>query len=86
MISLDRLSAGRTARIVQIRGGRGFRRNLEHMGVHPGDPVRVVGSGAFHGPLLLEVCGGGRIAVGRGIARHVMVELPGGDTADGCAE
>jgi len=75
MVPLDRLPAGRTARIVQIRGGRGFRRNLEHMGVHTGDPVRVLGSGAFHGPLLVEVSSGGRIAVGRGIAQHVMVEI-----------
>ena len=82
MVPLDRLPAGRSARIVQIRGGRGFRRNLEHMGVHPGDPVRVIGSGAFRGPLLLEVCGGGRIAVGRGIARHVMVEILEGPSAD----
>ncbi len=83
MVPLDQLSPGRTARIVWVQGGRGFRRNLEHMGVHPGDPIRVLASGAFHGPLLLEVCGGGRIAVGRGIAHHVMVELVDDSNADG---
>lgn len=86
MVPLDRLPTGRSATIVQIRGGRGFRRNLEHMGVHPGDPVRVLGCGAFHGPLLLEVRGGGRIAVGRGIARHVLVEALDSAVADGSDE
>ena len=43
------------------------------MGIHPGDTVLVRSSGAFRGPLLVDVHGC-RVAVGRGIARRITVE------------
>lgn len=72
-MTLDQLDAGRRARVVEIRGGRGLRSHLEQMGVHPGDTISVAGAGAFRGPVLIEVHGS-RIALGRGVARKVIVE------------
>jgi len=43
------------------------------MGIHPGDIISVAGAGAFHGPFLIEVHGS-RIALGRGVARRVIVK------------
>ena len=70
--TLDRLEMGAVATVVAIHGGFGMARNLRRMGVHPGDTVRVVGSGAFRGPILVEVHGC-RLALGRGVARRIEV-------------
>jgi len=70
--TLDRLEMGARATVLAIRGGFGMARNLRRMGVHPGDTVRVVGSGAFRGPILIEVHGC-RLALGRGVARRIEV-------------
>jgi ferrous iron transport protein A len=72
-MTLDRLNFGDKARVVKVHGGRGLCHHLERMGIHPGDIVSVAGAGAFRGPFLIEVHGS-RIALGRGIARRVIVE------------
>jgi len=72
-MTLDQLLPGDDARVVDIRGGRGLCQRLNHLGLHAGDTVRMSGRGAFHGPLLVNVHGM-QVAIGRGIARHVLVE------------
>jgi ferrous iron transport protein A len=71
-LTLDRLQVGTRARVLEIRGGRGLERRLTHMGIHPGDIVLIAQSGLFRGPLLIEAHGY-RIALGRGVARRVVV-------------
>lgn len=72
-MTLDQLHQGDEARVVSIRAGHGVQRRLSHLGIHPGDTVRMSGRGAFRGPLLVQIHGS-RVALGRGIARHVLVE------------
>jgi len=72
-MTLDQLNFGDKARVVEVHGGRGLCRHLEQMGIHPGDIISVAGAGAFHGPFLIEVHGS-RIALGRGVARRVIVK------------
>ncbi len=72
-MTLDQIAAGKRARVIEIRGGRGLCRHLEQMGIHRGDVISLQGAGAFRGPLLIEVHGS-RIAIGRGVARKVVVE------------
>ena len=72
-MTLDQIAAGKRARVIEIRGGRGLCRHLEQMGIHAGDVISLQGAGAFRGPLLIEVHGS-RIALGRGVARKVIVE------------
>ena len=58
------------------RVGRGwrFRRRLEDMGLTPGTEVTVVKSAPFNGPLEISVRGS-RLAIGRGMAQRVFVEV-----------
>lgn len=57
-------------RVVEITGGKGFVRRLADMGLAPGQIVEVLTSGP---PVIVKV-GDTKIALGRGIARKVIVE------------
>ena len=58
------------------RAGRGwgFRKRLEDMGLTPGTKVTVVRSAPFNGPLEVYVRGS-RLAIGRGMAERIFVEV-----------
>jgi Fe2+ transport system protein FeoA len=58
------------------RAGRGwgFRKRLEDMGLTPGTKVTVVKSAPFNGPLEVYVRGS-RLAIGRGMAERILVEV-----------
>jgi ferrous iron transport protein A len=71
-MTLDQLGSGEEARIASIDGGLGVRRHLEALGLYPGDRVKMIQAGAFHGPVLVEARGT-RLAIGRGVARQVVV-------------
>lgn len=72
-MTLDQLPPGDEARVLDIRGGHGLQRRLNHLGIHLGDTVRMSGRSAFRGPLLVQIHGM-RVALGRGVARHILVE------------
>ncbi len=72
-MTLAQLGSGQSARVLDVEGGWGLRRNLEQLGIHPGDVVSVAGTGAFRGPILIEV-NGSRVALGRGVAGRIRVE------------
>jgi len=71
--TLADLPPGRAARITHLRGGRGMALRLARLGLRPGSVVRLVNSGPFSGPLLVEVAGV-RVALGRGVARRILVQ------------
>ena len=56
------------------RGDWGFRKRLEDMGLTPGTKVTVVKSAPFHGPVEVYVRGS-RLAIGRGMAERIFVEV-----------
>jgi ferrous iron transport protein A len=60
-------------RISSIDGGHEVRARLATMGLLPGAILSVLNRGPLGGPLLVEV-DGTRIALGRGVARKVLVE------------
>lgn len=64
-----------TCVVADILGGVGVRRRLNQMGIHVGDTVVVRRSGIMGGPLLVEIHGS-EVAIGRGMARKIVV---GGD-------
>lgn len=72
-MTLEQLVPGSRARIIDVHGGRGLCRHLQQMGLHRGDVLSLKGTGAFRGPVLIEVHGS-QIALGRGVARRVIVE------------
>jgi Fe2+ transport system protein FeoA len=46
-MTLDQLQLGKRARVIGVHGGRGLRRNLTQMGVHPGDIVYLTQGGCL---------------------------------------
>jgi Fe2+ transport system protein FeoA len=80
-VPLTALRAGETATVVSIgatsgRGwGRwGFEKRLMDLGLTPGTKVTVVKSAPFHGPVEVLVRDS-RLALGRGVAERILVEV-----------
>jgi len=70
---LAMVAPGEEVRLTAIHGGRRMRRRLADLGLNPGLTVRVVQRDR-HGPLILAVKDS-RLALGRGMAHRIMVEL-----------
>jgi len=82
-LPLTALKNGESGIITSIRAGRGrgrggrgwgFRKRLMDMGLTPGARITVVRSAPFHGPLEVSVRGS-RLALGRGMAERIFVEI-----------
>ncbi len=69
MMTLDAVEG--KVRIKGIVGGRGFVRRLADMGLIPGKVVEVVSKGP---PIVVRVMDS-EIAIGRGIAKKILVEV-----------
>ncbi|MBE0478647.1 ferrous iron transport protein A [Candidatus Aerophobetes bacterium] len=74
MFTLLELPVGQVAKIVTIRGGWGVQRNLASLGFIPGKKVRKIAVQPIGGPVMVEIAGCGRVAIGRGMAGKVLVE------------
>jgi Fe2+ transport system protein FeoA len=74
--TITSIKAGQGWEKGQRRGGRGWglERRLADMGLTPGTRVTVVKSAPFHGPFEVLVRGS-RLALGRGMAARVFVEV-----------
>ena len=71
---LKRFEETKTSLNVLRRRNWGFRKRLEDMGLTPGTTVTVVKSAPFNGPLEIYVRGS-RLAIGRGMAKRIFVEV-----------
>jgi len=60
--------------VVALHGGRGMVGRLESMGIRPGKVITKLSSQPMGGPVTVLV-EGRQVAMGRGIARRVEVEL-----------
>ncbi|MFC1802612.1 DtxR family transcriptional regulator [Thermoproteota archaeon] len=74
---LSNLKPGEKGVVVFMRGGTGACQRLLDMGLTPGTEVTVVNAAPFRGPLELAVRGS-TLALGRGLARYVFVEVEAG--------
>lgn len=74
MFTLLNLPAGKIAKIVGIKGGWGARRNLATLGFIPGKKVRKISVQPLGGPVMVEIIGGGRVAIGRGMAAKIFLK------------
>ena len=72
--TLADLPAGRTAVVVQLRGGRGMVHRLDALGLRAGKTVRKLSSQFMAGPITVLI-DGRELAMGRGIARRVVVRV-----------
>lgn len=71
VVTLDMLPPGSRARVVHIDAGTRALRRLIEMGITPGTVVEIVRN--YGGPILVRVRGT-IIALGKGMARKVLVE------------
>ena len=73
-ITLAQLKNGHSGQILVISGGWGLQRRLNQIGIHIGDHFRVTRNAALGGPVMIMVHQA-EIALGRGLAEHIVVEL-----------
>lgn len=73
-VTLSQLAPGQAGRVQRVFGGMGMTRRLESLGVRPGKIVRKVSSQLMGGPVTVIV-DGRQVAMGRGIASRVQVEI-----------
>lgn len=74
VVSIIDIKEGNRARVVRIRGGLGVRQRLSCLGIHPGDLITLKRSGFMRGPVLVNIHGN-QVALGRGIAAKILVEV-----------
>jgi ferrous iron transport protein A len=72
VVPLTMLLPGEQARIVALQHGKGRQHHFRTMGLMEGKIVRVIASQPGRGPLVIDV-EGTQIAVGRGMARHILI-------------
>ena len=59
-----------------INGGKFVTRRLAMLGIRPGVKLHLVHGPGLHGVVVMA--GGARIALGRGVIEHILVELSAG--------
>jgi ferrous iron transport protein A len=74
-VTLDSMQKGARGRVVNVVGGHGAVGKLSAQGIVPGMVVEKTGE-IRGGPVLLKV-GGAQVALGRGLAKRVFVEVIG---------
>lgn len=79
-VSLTDLREGESGIVVSIlasrgRGrGYGITRRIMEMGITPGTKIKVINTAPFRGPIEILVRGS-RLAIGRGVAEKIIVEV-----------
>jgi len=76
VLALTQLSSGQSATIFEITGGWGIRQRLQQVGLHIGDRITLRRSAVMGGPLLLTA-DQMDIALSRGMANHILVQVAG---------
>ena len=69
---LTELGQGQEATIVAVQGGRGMRVRLRNLGLVEGQIIRKLSALAWGGPVVVEA-NRSQIAIGRGMARRILV-------------
>jgi ferrous iron transport protein A len=72
-LPLVRCKSGQTVVIFQTRGGKKLRGRFIDLGLEPGVNLRVIRND-FPGPLILALDDESRLALGKGMARHILVK------------
>ena len=72
-VPLTMLSEGEFGKVVSLTHGSGFRMRMTAMGFTSGAVVKMVKKTGV-GPIMIEINGGSRIAIGWGQANKILVE------------
>ncbi|OIQ60566.1 FeoA domain protein [Moorella thermoacetica] len=79
LLPLEFLNTGREVVIKEVAGGMSLRRRLTELGLVRGSTIRIIRNDKV-GPIIVspgDGSGGGRLAIGRGMAHKIMVEEVG---------
>lgn len=79
-MTLNSIAVRQSARVSLIEGGQGVRSHLNLLGIHVGDVLEVIERAPFRGPVLVQI-NGSRVALGRGVARRILLEELGESAA-----
>ncbi len=74
LVSLTEMKTGEEGTIVSMGGKGPFPRRLWVLGLFPGRKIKKVSSSPGGGPIVL-LCGTQELALGRGLATRIMVEV-----------
>ena len=74
MMSLAMVAPGETVKLISVRGGQRVSKRLADLGLTPDTIVCVVQANAY-GPLIVAFKEDVRLALGRGMAHKIEVEL-----------
>jgi Fe2+ transport system protein FeoA len=74
IITLTDIKEGQTGIIISIMGGKHATKRLADLGLNTGTKIRVLRRAFFSGPVEIEIFGS-RLALGRGLASKIIVEL-----------
>ena len=74
LIALSELKVGQAGKISFIRGGHNVLQRLLDMGLTPSTKIALLKAAPFEGPIQISVRGS-KLALGRGIASKVFVEI-----------
>jgi len=74
MSSLAQLLPGQSAKVISVEGGRGLKQRLQNLGIREGAVIKKERGMFAFGPIIVKA-GSTQIALGRGMASKVVVEL-----------
>ncbi len=71
---LDKAPSGAHIQVIRVEGGADSVRQLAQLGVRTSEVGRIRGAAPLSGPILLEI-NGSTVAIGRGLARKIVVQV-----------
>ncbi|ADP77276.1 FeoA family protein [Methanothermus fervidus DSM 2088] len=82
MLPLTEVETGKKVIIKEIVAGIGLIKRLESLNIRIGKIIKVISATPFRGPLVVDV-GGSKVALGRGLAERIFVEVLDENTSHG---
>jgi ferrous iron transport protein A len=79
LVSVHRMRAGQSGKVVEIQGGDRLASRLKSLGIRPGKRITKVSSMILRGPVTVQV-DRSQVAIGFGMAGKILVDV-GGDKA-----
>ena len=73
-MNLADMLQGVLAKVICIEGGYGRKQKIQNLGIREGKTIKKITSISSRGPVIVQV-GSTQIAIGRGMASSVIVEL-----------
>jgi Fe2+ transport system protein FeoA len=74
LVTLRKMKAGQSGKIIEIHGGQGLVNRLDALGIRTGGTIKKLSSMVMRGPVTVQ-CGRTCVAIGCGMADKIIVEL-----------